>query len=82
MLAIDKKKEKMANYNCSDSTNNAYGAGDFGACTTQSVGAPNTGVFQELITGGSFTLIAPLVVSIVAVIIASQVVVRRKKRKT
>ena len=72
----------MESYSCTNSENNAYGAGNFGTCTTQSVGAPNTGVFQELITGGSFTLIAPLVVSIVAVIIASQVVVRRKKRKT
>lgn len=70
----------MATYNCSDSTNNAYGSGNFGACTGQSVGAPNTGVFSELMTSGSFTIIAPLIAAIVVVVIASVVIGRRKKQ--
>ncbi len=69
----------MATYNCTDSSNNAYGAGDFGTCTGQSVGAPDTGLFQQVVSGGSFTIIAPLVVAIVVVVIASVVVRRRKK---
>lgn len=69
----------MATYNCSDSTNNAYGAGSFGTCTGQSVNAPNTGFFQEIISGGSFTIFAPLAAAVVVVVIASLVVRRRKK---
>jgi hypothetical protein len=69
----------MANYNCSDSTNNAYGAGDYGTCTGQSVGAPDTGVFQQFVSSGSFTILAPLVAAIVVVVIATVVLRRRKQ---
>ena len=74
----------MATYNCSDSTSNAYGAGSYGTCAeqTQSVGAPNTGVFQELVSSGSFTIIVPLVAAIVVVVIATAVVRLRKKKAT
>jgi len=69
----------MATYNCSDSTNSAYGAGAYGTCSTQTVGAPNTGVFEQITNSGSFTLLAPLVAAIVVVVIASLVI--RKQRK-
>lgn len=72
----------MATYNCTDSTNNAYGAGAFGSCTGQSVGAPNTGFFTELTSSGSFTILAPLVAAIVVVVIATVVVKLRKKTPT
>lgn len=70
----------MATYNCSESANNAYGAGDFGTCeATAAVGAPNTGFFQEIVSGGSFTVLAPLAAAIIVVIIASIVMRLRKK---
>jgi hypothetical protein len=70
----------MANYNCSDSTINAYGAGDYGTCaTTGSVGAPNTGVFEQVLGSGTFTIIVPLAAAIVVVVIASAVMRLRKK---
>lgn len=67
----------MATYNCSDSTSSAYGEGGYGTCT--SVGAPNTGFFQQFIDGGSFTLIAPLAGAIMLAIVASFVVRRRRQ---
>ena len=70
----------MATYNCTDSTNNAYGAGGFGTCTGQSVGAPNTGVFSQLISGGSFTIIAPLAAAIVVVVVVGLLVRWRRKK--
>lgn len=72
----------MATYNCSDSTSNAYGAGSYGTCTQQnpSVGAPNTGVFQELVSSGSFTIVAPLIAAIVVVVIATVTIKLRKKK--
>lgn len=69
----------MATYNCTDSTSNAYGAGAYGTCTGQSVSAPNTGFFQEIVGSGSFTILAPLAVAVVVVVIASLVMRRRKK---
>jgi hypothetical protein len=69
----------MATYNCSDSTSNAYGEGAYGTCSTQTVGAPNTGVFEQVISSGTFTIIAPLVTAIVVVVIASLVIRRRKQ---
>ncbi len=69
----------MATYNCSDGANNAYGANGYGTCTSQSVGAPDTGFFQQVISGGSFTIIAPLATAIVVVVIAALVTRRRKK---
>ncbi|MDB5176629.1 MAG: hypothetical protein JWN75_297 [Candidatus Saccharibacteria bacterium] len=70
----------MATYNCADSSSNAYGDGSFGTCSTQTVGAPNTGVFEQIISGGSFTIIAPLVTAIIVVVIASLIVRRQRKQ--
>jgi hypothetical protein len=70
----------MATYNCADSSNSAYGAGDYGTCTTTgSVGAPNTGVFEQMLGNGSFTIIVPLAAAIIVVVIASVVMHLRKK---
>lgn len=71
----------MAGYNCDSSSNSAYGAGSYSTCDGQSVGAPNTGVFQEFIGGASFTIIAPLTVAIVVVVIAT-VIMKFRKRDT
>jgi hypothetical protein len=71
----------MATYNCTDSTNNAYGSGSYGTCETTSVGAPDTGFFQSIVSGGSFTILAPLAVAIVVTIIATIIIGRRKKAK-
>ena len=68
----------MATYNCSDSQSNAYGESAYGTCAT-TVGAPNTGVFQQIVSGGSFTIIAPFVFAIIVVTIATLVTKRRKK---
>ena len=72
----------MATYNCAESTNSAYGAGDFGTCadTVQSVGAPNTGTFQQFMSSGSFTIVLPLIAAITIVVIATIVTKTRKKR--
>ena len=72
----------MAGYNCSNSINNAYGEGAFGTCDTQSVGAPNTGVFQEIMGGASFTIIAPLAAAIVVVVIATVIMKLRKRKES
>jgi hypothetical protein len=69
----------MATYNCTDSSSNAYGAGAYGTCSTQTVGAPNTGIFEQVVSSGSFTIIAPLIAAIVVVVIASLVIRRRKR---
>lgn len=73
----------MANYNCSDSIDNTYGAGSFGTCTgtTQSVGAPNTGVFQQIVESGGFTIVAPLIVAILVTAVVT-VAIKLRKRKT
>ena len=69
----------MAAYNCSDSAESAYGANSYGTCTSQSVGAPDTGFFEQVVSGGSFTIIAPLVAAIVVVVIAALITNKRKK---
>lgn len=70
----------MATYNCDDSTSNAYGAGSYGTCeTTTAVGAPDTGFFQQLVDGGSFTIIAPLAVAVLLAGIATLVITLRKR---
>ncbi|MDM2096411.1 hypothetical protein PP348_20265 [Mycobacteroides abscessus] len=71
----------MATYNCTDSTANAYGSGGYGTCTGQSVGAPNTGVFEQIVSGGTFTIVAPLVAAMVVAIVVYAVIRRRKKRE-
>ncbi len=68
-----------SSYNCADATNSSYGASSYGTCTTsQSVGAPNTGLFNEFIGGGSFTILIPLIAAIIIVVIATFVVRRRQ----
>lgn len=82
-----------ANYNCSDSSNSAYGAAAYGTCETSApantgtptdtttqesnLGAPNTGFLQQLYTGGSFTILVPIVLIVVLVVI-STVVLKKK----
>lgn len=89
-----------ANYNCSDSTNNAYGAGEYNTCetdtattpaadttqqqqqqTTTSPAAPNTGFLQQFYESGSFTILAPLVIAIIAVAISAFVLKRKSSRR-
>lgn len=73
----------MATYGCNEATNSAYGTSAYGTCTGQSIGAPDTGVFQELINSGSFTLLVPLAAAIVVVVIATAAMkLRRKKTAT
>lgn len=79
-------------YNCSDSTNSAYGASDYGTCETgatggstnpgtqTTVGAPNTGFFQQIVSGGTFSILLPVAIAIILVIISTFIV--RKKRIT
>lgn len=71
----------MQGYNCNSSQYSAYGSGTYGTCTNQSVGAPNTGVFQEIVSSGSFTIIAPLVTAVIVVVIATVVMNFRKRSK-
>ena len=69
----------MATYNCSGNANSAYGANGYGTCADHSVGAPNTGIFQQVVNGGSFTIIAPLIAAVVVVVIAAFIMRRHKK---
>lgn len=70
----------MATYNCEDSTSNAYGAGSYGTCeTTGAVGAPDTGFFQQMVDGGSFTIVAPLVLAIIIAGIATLIIKLRNR---
>lgn len=87
---------QAAVYNCSDSPDSTYGAGDFGTCATSTaatpgetpgsdtsvqtgVGAPDTGTFMGLVSSGSFTIIAPLVLALLVATVATVITVRRKK---
>lgn len=85
---------QAATYNCSDSADNSYGAGNFGTCTTNAatpenpgtgttvengIGAPDTGTFLGLVTSGSFTIILPVALALLVSIAATVVVLRRKK---
>lgn len=78
-----------ANYNCENTDYSAYGEGGYGTCTTAATdvgttatttapGAPNTGFFSGMVTSGSFSIIAPLVIAIIVVATAS-IVVHRKR---
>jgi len=69
----------MATYNCTNSTSSAYGSGGYGTCTGQSVGAPNTGLFQQVISGGGITILGPLAI---AVSLASMAALIGKRRMT
>lgn len=72
----------MESYNCVNSSDSAYGAGDYGTCSgqTQSVGVPNTGTFEQFVSSGSFTIVLPLLAAIIIVLIAT-VAMRMRKRK-
>lgn len=80
-------------YNCSDSTNSAYGASNYGTCETAAdggssnpgtqtttAGAPNTGFFQQVVSGGTFSILLPVAIAIILAIISTIIV--RKKRTT
>lgn len=67
----------MAAYNCTNDTINAYGSGGYGTCTGQSVGAPNTGAFSDLVSGAGVQILAPLVA---ALILASALVLIVRRR--
>jgi hypothetical protein len=71
----------MASYNCIDSTDNAYGSGSFGTCTGQSVGAPNTGVFEQVVSSGTFTVLLPFVVAVVFACVAALLIRRASTRR-
>ncbi len=80
---------QTANYNCAGASDSSYGAGSFGTCATSAPaegntstvqpGAPNTGEFLGFVTGGSFSIILPLVVAIALVSAASFAVIRKKR---
>lgn len=76
---------QAADYNCNGAADSSYGAGSFGTCTTsstssttQEVGAPNTGLFQQLASGGAFSILLPLAAMIILVTVSTLIV--RKKR--
>ena len=76
----------MATYNCTDSTNSAYGSGSFGTCdsqtTTAAPGAPNTGfLMQQALTGPTGLIVVPLLAAIL-VAIAATIIVKIRKRVT
>jgi hypothetical protein len=75
----------MATYNCSDSTNQAYGVGNYSTCDASSgataIGAPGTGVFSTITDGASMTILLPVAAAIFLTIIAT-FVVRKKRAKT
>lgn len=67
-----------ATYNCSDSFNQSYGAGNYSTCDGGVVGAPNTGLPAEY--GGVLGIILPLA-AVVILIAVSTMVVRFKRSK-
>lgn len=68
-----------SSYNCVGASDSSYGANNYGTCTTtQTVGAPNTGVFGQFLGSGSFTILVPFIVAILVVVIATVVIRRRK----
>ncbi len=77
----------QATYSCDNATDGSYGAGNFGTCdtsatseeTTQTVGAPDTGTFLDVLTGGSFSVILPLVIATVVIVAATIIIIRKKR---
>lgn len=67
-----------ATYNCTDSADQAYGAGNYSTCDGKVVGAPNTGF--ETLNGSALSILLPLIVAVVLVAI-SVFVLRRKRTK-
>ena len=70
----------MQGYNCSESTQNSYGASAYGSCAQPSIGAPDTGSFQAMFASAQLEILLPLAAMIVLTIIAT-LLVRRKKAK-
>ena len=70
-----------ATYNCADSSNSAYGAGGYGACTEETARAPNTGFFAPLTDDGAFTIVAPLAAGFLLIAVAFALLARRKHKK-
>lgn len=70
-----------ATYNCSDSANQAYGAGNYSTCDATAIGAPDTGFFAA-VTSGAVGIMLPLVGVILLVILASLFVKRKKARQS
>lgn len=68
----------VATYNCSDSFNQSYGAGNYSTCDGSVVGVPNTGLPAEY--GGVLGIILPLA-AVVILIAVSTMVVRFKRSK-
>ncbi len=71
----------MANYNCTDSSNSAYGASNYGTCETTGVGAPNTGFFEGILGGGSFSILLPLAVAVIFVVVGAFIFRRRHSKR-
>lgn len=74
---------QTATYNCSDSPDSTYGAGNFGTCVTNTastgVGAPDSGTFLGLVTSGGFSILLAVAIALAITIAATIVIVRRKK---
>jgi hypothetical protein len=73
----------MDSYNCQGSPDSAYGEGGYGTCS--SVGAPNTGFFREIVDNGSYMIIIPIVIAVIATagsILYSSLRKRRQARST
>jgi len=71
----------MATYNCTDTSDNAYGSSAYGTCAGQSVGAPDTGIFEQVVSGGAFTMLLPLVAAVVLVGVVAIVIRRTSVRR-
>lgn len=71
---------QSGNYNCSNGSDSAYGAGNFGTCETTGVGAPNTGVATQQFAGVSFDVILPLAAAVIAVAVSTTVVAFKKRK--
>lgn len=70
-----------ATYNCTDSFNQSYGAGNYSTCDGNVVGAPNTGIPPTY--GSVLTILLPLAAIIVLVTISILIVrLKRSKQKS
>lgn len=68
-----------ATYNCNDSANAAYGAGDYSTCNASGVGAPNTGFFSPATIADNWMILLPLAIGIIMVV--TSLFLKRKKPK-
>lgn len=69
----------MDSYNCQNATQSAYGSGGYGTCST--VGAPNTGFFNEMAQNGSLIFILPIAFAVIATSAALIYSALRKRRQ-